>query len=302
MNNLPRQKLYELIHKYGRSLCDEPTRTKGLLSDFCGQYRKEINVLIIALQEGIPGNLLLSSQNSIPQTVTLTRLSKRLHDNLGLDEEAARWAVESWALALNLVSQLELDGFSSTPIPFKDSAQRKNSLPIDDSVGVRPPPVPATYRQEVISPLPTAPAPIAPPGSPDPANQSRPLQYAGFWKRAAAALIDWVIVITAWFVIVVALSTFSSDFVLYAMFPLIAWLYDATLESSNSQGTIGKKALGISVTDLQGNKISFGRATSRYYSKLLSYLIGGIGFIMAGFTEREQALHDIISGCLVVRK
>jgi uncharacterized RDD family membrane protein YckC len=60
-------------------------------------------------------------------------------------------------------------------------------------------------------------------------------------------------------------------------------------------------ALGIRVTDLDGGRISFGRATGRYFGKILSGLILGIGFLMAAFTERKQALHDLLAGTLVVR-
>jgi len=61
-------------------------------------------------------------------------------------------------------------------------------------------------------------------------------------------------------------------------------------------------AIGIKVTDLQGDRISYGRANARYWSKFLSTMIFLIGYIMAGFTEKKQALHDIIASCLVVLK
>jgi uncharacterized RDD family membrane protein YckC len=61
-------------------------------------------------------------------------------------------------------------------------------------------------------------------------------------------------------------------------------------------------AIGIKVTDLNGNRISFGRATGRYFAKILSGMILMIGYIMAGFTEKKQALHDMIASCLVVMK
>jgi uncharacterized RDD family membrane protein YckC len=74
------------------------------------------------------------------------------------------------------------------------------------------------------------------------------------------------------------------------------------MESSSYQGTIGKKILGIKVIDMNGNRISFVKATVRYFSKLLSALIIGIGFLMAGFTNKKQALHDLIAETLVVKK
>ncbi|MFK0735299.1 MAG: RDD family protein [Gloeotrichia echinulata GP01] len=75
------------------------------------------------------------------------------------------------------------------------------------------------------------------------------------------------------------------------------------MESSSQQGTLGKMALGIIVTDLKGNKISFGVAFARQISKYISsYLTLGVGYIMAGFTSKAQTLHDQITGCLVVKK
>jgi uncharacterized RDD family membrane protein YckC len=80
------------------------------------------------------------------------------------------------------------------------------------------------------------------------------------------------------------------------------WLYFAYLESGEKQATWGKQALGIYVTDLAGQRVTFGRATGRFFAKIVSGLIPlGIGFVMAGFTERRQALHDMIASTLVLR-
>ena len=93
--------------------------------------------------------------------------------------------------------------------------------------------------------------------------------------------------------------------VLFKMFiirTILHWLYFALMESSTWQATLGKKALGLEVTDLEGKRIGFGRASGRFFGKILSALILWIGFIMAGFTERKQALHDMLAGTLVIRK
>jgi len=82
---------------------------------------------------------------------------------------------------------------------------------------------------------------------------------------------------------------------------LCAWIYFASLESSASQATLGKRMLGLKVADLSGGRISFGRATGRYFAKILSGVILLIGYIMAGFTEKKQALHDMLAGTLVLR-
>ncbi len=73
------------------------------------------------------------------------------------------------------------------------------------------------------------------------------------------------------------------------------------MESSSLQATLGKKALGLQVTDLEGRRVSFARATGRYFGKVLSAITFGLGYLMAAFTERKQTLHDIVSSCLVIQ-
>ena len=82
---------------------------------------------------------------------------------------------------------------------------------------------------------------------------------------------------------------------------MVNWLYSALMESSAKQATVGKLALGIIVTDMEGRRIGFGKATGRHFAKFLSALILGIGFIMVAFTQRKQGLHDILAGTLVIR-
>jgi hypothetical protein len=81
---------------------------------------------------------------------------------------------------------------------------------------------------------------------------------------------------------------------------VVGWLYFALQESSTAQATLGKRALGIKVTDANGRRIGFGRATGRFFGKILSGLVFAIGFMLAGWTERKQALHDFLAGTLVV--
>jgi uncharacterized RDD family membrane protein YckC len=82
----------------------------------------------------------------------------------------------------------------------------------------------------------------------------------------------------------------------------VRWLYYALSESSSWQGTLGKKMLNLTVTDLSGQPISFARASGRYFAKFITNLIPlAIGYILAGFTEKKQAIHDMIAGCLVLR-
>jgi uncharacterized RDD family membrane protein YckC len=80
-----------------------------------------------------------------------------------------------------------------------------------------------------------------------------------------------------------------------------SWLYEAFMESSSYQATLGKMIFGMKVTDLAGNRISFERATGRHFAKWLSAMILLIGYIMVGLTERKQGLHDLLAGTLVRR-
>jgi uncharacterized RDD family membrane protein YckC len=154
---------------------------------------------------------------------------------------------------------------------------------------------------------------------------ARPVAYAGFWLRFVALIIDQLLL---YFVVMILLLPFAASVgmgmrgmatgrppdlqallpMIHVMFRLallriiVHWLYYSLLESSAWQGTLGKKALGLEVTDLDGSRISFGRATGRFFAKFISWIILGIGFIMAGFTEKKQALHDILAGALVIRK
>lgn len=90
--------------------------------------------------------------------------------------------------------------------------------------------------------------------------------------------------------------------VTYLALIVLMWLYFALMESSKYQGTVGKIAIGLVVTDLEGNRISFARATGRYFGKILSGMIFMIGYILAGFTQKKQALHDMLAGTLVWKK
>jgi uncharacterized RDD family membrane protein YckC len=86
-------------------------------------------------------------------------------------------------------------------------------------------------------------------------------------------------------------------------FVLLQWLYFAGLESSARQATIGKSVMALRVTNLEGRRLSFGHATGRFFAKIVTGMIPfAIGYIMAAFTERKQALHDLIAATLVLKK
>ncbi|MCX7570736.1 RDD family protein [Tumebacillus sp. DT12] len=123
--------------------------------------------------------------------------------------------------------------------------------------------------------------------------------YAGFWLRFGAVIIDWILM----GLVNGVLRGMTGDEFLYSVLTLLTgWLYYALMESSAHQATLGKKVIGIRVTDLDGNRIGFGRATGRHFGKIISAILLLIGYIMAAFTEKKQALHDILAGTLVVKR
>lgn len=139
------------------------------------------------------------------------------------------------------------------------------------------------------------------------------VEYAGFFTRFAAAFLDGIIMNVIGFAIGmiagllmvpagIDASAAGPQALLNLLGIFINWLYMAGFESSASQATPGKMAAGIKVTDLDGRRIGFGRATGRYFGKILSAIILLIGFLMQPFTEKKQALHDILAGTLVVKK
>src|SRR6202021_3685025 len=148
-----------------------------------------------------------------------------------------------------------------------------------------------------------------------------PPGFAGFWLRFLAYIIDNIVLGVIFGVVaLLAISAIGVDYFRAMIqglqdgngeFPvalvsaiLIAallsavggWIYTAWMESSEYQGTLGKMALGLIVTDLNDQPVSFGRASGRFFAKIVTGLIPlGIGYIMAGFTEKKQALHDMIA-------
>lgn len=140
--------------------------------------------------------------------------------------------------------------------------------------------------------------------------------YAGFWRRFAALFIDVIVLYTMWVLGIlvimfilesVNLSDFNklnnaSDVFLFAIFFLTSWLYEALMTSSSRQATFGKKALGIYITDMEGDKLTFSRASARFFVKIVVSILFGFGFFFQPFTKKRQTLHDKMSGTLVARR
>ena len=165
------------------------------------------------------------------------------------------------------------------------------------------------------------PQPQAPAWQPAPVSYAAPVsivRYGGFWIRFVAAVIDGILVelvvlpVGAVVGAMIGAAGYAVDMpgigirmvswiISGTVGMLASWIYGAAMESSSKQATVGKMALGLKVTDLEGRRISFARATGRHFAKYVSGLILLIGYVMAGFTERKQALHDMIAGTLVRR-
>lgn len=191
-------------------------------------------------------------------------------------------------------------------------------------------PLSALFPDMTAAPPPAAANPYAAPASPLlPQTTAAALEdHAGFWKRVAAYILDAIVLYIPQMLIEKmfggdaakeALKQASLDAIgnpdammaanmhyYSTMWPamllivVMGVLYFAVCESSSWQGTLGKLALGIRVTDLQGKRISFPRALGRYFAKILSAIILGIGFLMVAWTQRKQGLHDMICDTLVL--
>jgi hypothetical protein len=128
--DLPQQSLQDLVSAYGQSLCDDPRRCEALLRDLCGEHRRAIHILVSALRERVAADL-LAPRVGVPTELLVRRLTQRLCDNVALAEDDAKWAVESWALALG-VPDVSVSGDGDR----QAACERTSSVRED---GVRPP-------------------------------------------------------------------------------------------------------------------------------------------------------------------
>lgn len=137
------------------------------------------------------------------------------------------------------------------------------------------------------------------------------MHYSGIGRRLIAVIIDVMLVIAAAEVVFLLLSiaglsrnlsNSQAELVTDLLSFVIGWIYYAKMESSTYQGTLGKQIVQISVTRVDGEQLSFARASARYFAKLLSTGTFFIGYLMAGFNEKKQALHDKIVQTVVVQR
>lgn len=156
---------------------------------------------------------------------------------------------------------------------------------------------------------------IPPSGS---AVSERPFVYGSVIARFFAMMIDLMIVSGALIVLFIPL-TFVAAFSSLIAAPLLAvlnislmpsffllsvfahWLYFATMESGPRGATFGKRLFGLRVCTQEGKRLRFGRASLRYFSKIISAFPFMLGYIMAFVTNRKQALHDLIAETIVIR-
>ena len=129
--------LRDLIQRYGTGLADDPRRLQALLRDVAGEHRAEVAVLVAAAEEGVGATLLQSSEGLTPQA--RERLVRRMQQNRALAEDAARWAVDSWAHGLGLAQPLSAgpdavaEPIGVTPV---EAGSRESPIQLPETVGM----------------------------------------------------------------------------------------------------------------------------------------------------------------------
>ncbi len=124
--------LRRILTKYGNEICSDARRCESLLNDLCGEYRREINVLTGAIDERVPLDL-LAGASSMPRELLLTKLEKRLEEQTALTADAAQWAVESWALALGIVTEAEIEERNQKRIKHIPTISRGEAIEADSA-------------------------------------------------------------------------------------------------------------------------------------------------------------------------
>jgi uncharacterized RDD family membrane protein YckC len=129
--------------------------------------------------------------------------------------------------------------------------------------------------------------------------------YAGFWLRVCASIIDtlilWIPCSLFRWSLAGRFDTVVFEVLDFIQLAVIWGLYYGFLESSPKEGTLGKQFLKLRVTDMDGSRLSFGRALGRYLLGLLAALPVGVGLFMVGWTRKKQGLHDKMAKCIVTK-
>lgn len=155
--------------------------------------------------------------------------------------------------------------------------------------------------------------------SENPVSMTAQPRYAGFWRRFIAAVLDQIIllvgrafvygaiglIIYAMLFVFDARNQIDLVFRIYAAILAlvdfwITWIYFAAMESSTLQGSLGKLALGIRVSNTDMKRITFEQATARYFAKIISSLTIGVGYLLCAYSSKKQALHDFIGKTVLV--
>ena len=150
------------------------------------------------------------------------------------------------------------------------------------------------------------------------------LPYAGFGIRFAAWIIDDLVLLGPVFLMLITMENLSGlDFVeiwqaslagedldadqrgflqqFQAGVFVIRGLYWSTMESSRWQGTVGKRFLGLVVTDDRGYRLSFVRVVGRYFGRILCEMTFFLGYLLVFLSVKHQGLHDRLASTVVVR-
>lgn len=134
--------------------------------------------------------------------------------------------------------------------------------------------------------------------------------FGGFWRRFGASVVDSVILYFPQAIAKVMLgiplwsagdeTSFGAELLVNLGGLVLYWLYSGLLESSSRQATLGQQVLGLRIMDLEGRRITFARASGRYFAQIFSVLLCGVGYLFNLWTSRRQTLHDLIAGCVAV--
>ncbi|WPU95385.1 RDD family protein [Mucilaginibacter sabulilitoris] len=134
--------------------------------------------------------------------------------------------------------------------------------------------------------------------------------YGSFDQRLLASVLDWfilfgVFIIITFIVVILFIqdkeTRLTTTFIILGITPVARAVYQIIMESSAKQATYGKQMLKIRVVDMYGNRISTGKAIGRNLSKIFSVGTFFIGYLLAFFNKKQQCLHDMIAGTLVIK-